>query len=368
MTSATDVFVIGGGPAGLAAAIAARVKGFSVVVADGAEPPVDKACGEGLLPETLEPLRQLKVHIPLSEAFAFRGIQFVQAGLRVQADFPSSSGLGVRRLVLHQRMIERARQAGVRLRWNTPVTGISSAGVIVGGETVRARWIIGADGIHSRVRRWIGLGPRSVRSSRFAFRRHYNVAPWSDYVEVHWGREGQAYVTPVSDREACVVLISHNPRARFDSIAKDFPQLAQRLNSAQFVSSERGAVTASQSLRRVYRGNVALVGDASGTLDAITGEGLSLSFHQAIALAEALECDDLRLYQAAHRRITRRPSWMGRALLLLDKHETLRNRILGTFAAHPDLFARIVALHAGRPTSTDFAATSALLGWHLLTA
>jgi flavin-dependent dehydrogenase len=53
------VFVIGGGPAGLAAAIAARQRGFAVAVADGLEPPVDKACGEGLMPDTLRVLREL---------------------------------------------------------------------------------------------------------------------------------------------------------------------------------------------------------------------------------------------------------------------------------------------------------------------
>ena len=367
MSRNTDVLVVGGGPAGLAAAIAARSKGFRVVVADGAQPPIDKACGEGLLPETLKALRQLHIHIPLTQAFALRGIRFIQSNFLVQAEFPSGSGLGVRRVDLHQQMIERAQEVGVELRWNTRVTGISSAGVTVGAETFAANWIIGADGINSRVRRWIGMQPSRLNRPRFAFRRHFRVPPWSEYVEVYWGNKGQAYVTGVNDRETCVVLISQNQHARFGSIARDFPELAQRLASAPLAGSERGAITASQSLRCIYRGNVALVGDASGTLDAITGEGLSLSFHQALALADSLEAGDLRLYQAAHRHITRQPIWMGRALLLLDRHPTLLGRVLRTFAAHPELFARMLALHAGPPTSANLAATTALLGWRLLT-
>ena len=59
LPNSTDVFVIGGGPAGLAAAIAARQRGFDVLVADGAEPPIDKACGEGLLPDGLAALERL---------------------------------------------------------------------------------------------------------------------------------------------------------------------------------------------------------------------------------------------------------------------------------------------------------------------
>src|SRR3979490_781323 len=56
MGEGTSVLVIGGGPAGLAVAIAARMKGFDVTVADGAKPPIDKACGEGLMPGTMAAL------------------------------------------------------------------------------------------------------------------------------------------------------------------------------------------------------------------------------------------------------------------------------------------------------------------------
>src|SRR5690242_19483583 len=119
----TDVFVVGGGPAGLAAGITARKRGFSVIVADGAKPPITKACGEGLLPDALKTLRELGVTLREGDGRAFRGIHFEDGQASVTADFPDGHGLGVRREVLHQRMIERARDCGVSLRWNTPVTG-----------------------------------------------------------------------------------------------------------------------------------------------------------------------------------------------------------------------------------------------------
>jgi len=113
MLQRTDVFIIGGGPAGLAAAIAARERGFDVVVADGAEPPIDKACGEGLLPDAVEVLARLGVEIPSSDRFALQGIRFLDAELTVDAHFPAGQGIGVRRAILHERMVERARKVGV---------------------------------------------------------------------------------------------------------------------------------------------------------------------------------------------------------------------------------------------------------------
>jgi flavin-dependent dehydrogenase len=89
MIEQTDVFVIGGGPAGLAAAIASRKKGFRVVVADGARWPIEKACGEGLMPETLAALRELGVSIRPTDGHVLRGVKFVGKQSEVEARFPA---------------------------------------------------------------------------------------------------------------------------------------------------------------------------------------------------------------------------------------------------------------------------------------
>ena len=368
MKQSTDVFVIGGGPAGLAAAIAIRKRGFHVIVADGAAPPIDKACGEGLLPDTITVLNDLGVRVDPEEGFRFRGIRFLSESNRhVDASFALGAGIGLRRVSLHRKLIERAEQLGVSLLWKTCVTSISAEHVVIaGGPTVAARWIVGADGMRSRVRRWAGLHWRSSQKPRYAFRTHYQVQPWTDCMELYWGRGAQAYVTPVSNREVCVVLMSRAAGVRANSIGKAFPLLAARLERAQ-VSAERGEITVTRSLDRVYRGRVALIGDASGTVDAITGEGLCLSFRQAEALAAAIESDDLADYQAAHRRIARRPTLMSRLLLLLDAHEAVRERAMRTLVAYPEVFRRLLAVHAGSSSPHQLAATGALLGWRLVT-
>jgi menaquinone-9 beta-reductase len=365
MGQKTDVFVVGGGPAGLAAAIAARQRGFDVTVADGAEPPIDKPCGEGLMPDTLSVLRELGININPAAGFAFRGVRFIGEGAEIDASFPSGPGIGLRRPVLHERMIAQAERLGVNLLWRACVSGLAPHGVIVGGKTVAARWIVGADGIRSRVRRWSGLEAPVMAQRRFAFRRRYHIEPWTDCMEVYWGDNAQAYVTPVGRRHLCVVLISRNPAVRSTSLAADFPELGERLKSAE-AGSDEGAVTFTCGFRSVYRDRVALIGDASGSVDAITGEGLCLSFRQATALAEALSCGDLRSYQAAHRRLARRPTLMGRLLLLLGSRAKVRARVMRMLSAHPDLFERLLSVHVGATSPAHIAATGALLSWRFV--
>ncbi len=368
MGHGTDVFVIGGGPVGLAAGIAIREKGFEVTVADGVKPPIDKACGEGLMPDAVAALTKLGVSIQESDGQAFRGIRFIESQASVVAHFPRAQGIGVRRTVLHQKIVERARACGVSLLWNTPVVGVCSEGVVLARGIVPAKWIIGADGSNSRVRQWTGLEAHREHKRRFACRRHYHVKPWSDCAEVYWGRGAQAYVTAVGREEICVALISRLSDVQFDKTMREFPELVLRLDKAERISGDRGAVTAMHSLKRVYKDNVALIGDASGGVDAITGDGLCLGFYQAAALADALARAKLSEYQKAHRRLGRRAAWMGRLLLLLDARASLRQRVLRAFAAEPRVFERLLAIHVGETSTAHLALTGVQFGWRLLAA
>src|SRR6266404_82235 len=193
----TDVFVAGGGPAGLAAAIAARGKGLRVLVADGGHPPIDKPCGEGLMPDALDALHALGIGIGPEHGFPFRGIRFLGDGRSVDGAFPDGFGIGVRRTTLHELLIRRAEEVGVELFWGSRISGLSDAGVRLDGTEVRCRWVIGADGQKSQVRRWAGLDEYRRENSRFAFRRHYRMEPWTDCMEIYWGKNCQMYVTPV---------------------------------------------------------------------------------------------------------------------------------------------------------------------------
>jgi flavin-dependent dehydrogenase len=365
----TDVFVVGGGPAGLATAIAARKRGMSAIVADGNEPPIDKACGEGMMPETLAAVASLGGQCPVGAGYRFRGIRYFDGNVQVSGDFSQGPGLGIRRTILHERLIASAEACGVRLFWRTPVCGISADGVQLRSGSVTSRWIVGADGTSSRVRRWSGLDSTVPKKQRYATRRHYRIRPWSEYAEIYWTPRSQAYVTPINCDEVCVVVAADRMEdASFDGCLGNCPRLRDRLEGAELASRERGAVTMFHSLPVVYSGNVALVGDASGVVDAITGEGLRLAFKQAVALAEAMEEGDLENYARAHRALARKPRFMGNLLLTLASNDRFRARVMGALATRPQLFSRLLQTHCGSPGFRDWISTGVQVGWRLLTA
>ena len=143
----------------------------------------------------------------------------------------------------------------------------------------------------------------------------------------------------------CVALLSNDRPARFDAMPRRFPALAGRLAGATELGRERGAGPLEQRVRAVHAGRIALVGDAAGYLDAITGEGLALAFHQALALVEAIVADDPAAYAEAHRRIVRLPVRLMRLLLAVERRPALRRRALLALAGDPALFERILAVH-----------------------
>jgi len=340
---------------------------MSVRLIDRARPPIDKACGEGLMPDGLDRLRQLGVEPPAEGRSVVRGIRYVEGELVAEGLFVGAPGCGIRRVFLHEAMVRRAERVGVVLDWETSATGLRG-GVVTDRGLLGARWIVGADGLHSSMRRWAGLEAAPPRRRRYGVRRHFTIEPWSDFVEVHWTDGCEAYVTPAGPRRVGVALLWSGETGSFEKLLDRFPTLRRRLVGVPVESEDRGAGPLEQRVRSVVRGNLALVGDASGYVDAIAGEGLALAFHHAFALVEAIESRDLMRYAAAHRRLARLPAVMTRLLLGVERRPWLRRRLIGALAADPALFSRLVSVHARELPPRNLGYDGLRLAWRLLSA
>lgn len=342
----TDLVVAGGGPVGLAVAIRARLAGLSVTVLERRKPPVDQACGEGLMPSGVDRLTEKGIDLGGLSHATLRGLRFVDDRSTTVGEVEGRPLVGLRRTLLHGALARRAEDLGAQLEWGRAVTGLRTGGFETADGPVEGRWLVAADGRRSPVRRWAGLERRHRGSRRFGVRRHYEIRPWSDQVEVHWAVGAEAYVTPVGDEQVGVALLWKEAcGVSFDRLLGRFPRLEERLAGLPPVSRDRGGGPFGQGCRRVADGRLALVGDAAGCLDAICGDGLSVGFEEAAAVVDSLRSgEDLGRYPAVSRQVRRRARQFETLLLLLADHPGLRRRVLARLAASPGLMSRLVQL------------------------
>lgn len=305
MTVDTRVLVVGGGPVGLACAIEARLAGLEAIVVEPRTGVIDKACGEGLMPGAVPALARLGV---TPRGYPLRGIDYRDGRRSAQYRFLVGNALGVRRTTLHAALLARAQQLGAEFLADR-VDGVEQDLRRVRVHTVADReitgdWLLAADGLHSNVARLTGLHQPSPRPRRrYGLRKHFAVEPWSDLIEVHWTRLGEIYVTPTADGMVGLALLTRR-RVTFEDALAACPELAARVRGAEAVSELRGAGPLRQNTRARTSGRVLLVGDASGYVDALTGEGIRIGIAQARAAVAAVTSGQVTDYERAWNEVT----------------------------------------------------------------
>ncbi|MGH7948075.1 MAG: NAD(P)/FAD-dependent oxidoreductase [Candidatus Binataceae bacterium] len=349
--------IAGGGPAGLAVAIETSRRGLKTVVLDRRSLPVDKACGEGLMPPAVRALEELGALnlVARADAAPFIGVRFIESsGRNAEARFRIGRGLGVRRLALARALKVRALESGVEIHDECAVRGFTHRAcgleVITEHGRLRTRMLVAADGLQSKLREVAGLALESRGPHRFGMRQHYRIRPWSEFVEVYLGRDAEAYVTPVGAERVGIAFLWEDGRPKCEhsmpGFLAQFPTLAARLNDAEADSEVRGAGPLARAARARVAERFALVGDAAGYVDAITGEGLSLALvgGQTLgrllpdALSRGATRESLRAYERESTRQYRRYAFVTRSMLAMARRSRMRELVVGLLSRYPRAF------------------------------
>lgn len=300
-----DLVVVGAGPAGSAAAIAAQRAGLRTLLLDAQGPRRDKTCGDGLTPRAVDTLHRLGLDVP---AYRNRGLKLHGFGGDVVAPWPRGEGSASPRATFDAMLVDAASRAGADVRQNTAATGVQFDGSAISavettGGVVRTRWVVVADGVRSPFgkllgRQWhrgqvYGIAARSYCASPFA------DEPWMhSHVELRDAdgeiQPGYGWIFPLGDGHVnlgCGALSTDARPAKvntkkllslYASQQRDEWQLGPEQDVASALLPMGGAVS------NVAGPNWALIGDAAACVNPLNGEGIDYGLETAVLAVELI--------------------------------------------------------------------------------
>lgn len=339
-----DLVIIGGGPVGLVASLEARRAGLDVVVIEPRDGPIDKACGQGIMPAGVAHLRELGVEPDGGE---ITGITYLAGPRRATANFRHGCGLGVRRTVLHAALLDAVNAASVR-QMRDAATGLESSAHsttvrVRSGEEVRGAYVLVCDGLHSQVRRQVSPRVIAPRLRRFGFVAHVAEDAGRSEVEVHWSPSGEAYVTPLG-RAGTGLAVLTRAGTRPEEVLAELPEVREIFGVPERFT---GAGAFLQVPTRHVRDRTLLVGDAAGYVDALTGEGLTVGFAQARAAIAAILSGNPQRYERDWWRVSALPLGLAAGLVGATSLPPVRRAVVPAAQRLPAVFGGLVSLVAG---------------------
>jgi len=348
MTKRYDLIVIGGGSAGMAAAIFTAHAGKKVLVFDASGPAFDKPCGEGFMPPAVFALEELGVELPPSRKLV--GVKFVtETGQSASAFFSRDTlALGIRRRYLREAMWKRAKDLGVEIRHEV-VDAVHHDQQKVTVNGVEGDYLCVASGANGKILHKLGLAKGDKRSTpvhRVGMRRHINMQPWSDFVEVYWRDHCELYITPVADHCVNIAVLSWKPLS-FEAALKKFPEVEAKINSASWDDEPAGKAPLYHRSRRVRSGRVLIAGDAAMFLDAMTGEGNTLAIRSGMAAARAVINGKPYFYPFYWISVVWRYWLLTRPVLIASRHVSLKKYVLHLITVAPGLMQTAINFLTG---------------------
>lgn len=333
-----EAVIVGGGPAGAAAAYHLASRGVHVLVVEKARFPRDKVCGDGLTPRAVKALHQMGISTTGPEWATAKGLRIIGGGTRLELPWPELSSwpgyaLVRTRFDFDQILIDAARKAGAEVLEETEVVGavLDDNGVVVGVEIehqderarIDAPIVLAADGVAGRFGLSLGITRDERRPMGVAVRTYFTSPRSTDdylesYLELWRGDDlmpGYGWIFPLPDGTVNVGLGLLNTSEHFKTV--DYKKLLWDwveglppewgLTRENAIGKVRGGgLPMGFNRTALARPGLMLIGDAAGAVNPFNGEGIAYAMESgqiaATVAAEALAAGtphDLRAYPRA---------------------------------------------------------------------
>ena len=341
---AVDVAIVGGGPAGSTLAALLARRGYSVVLADRDTFPRDKLCGEFLSYDALPILEAFG--IDLSAAPTIDRCRVVGRRRTYEFDFPHPAR-GISRMLLDSLLFRHAVACGAQAFEGSTVVDVAADRIVTDRGEIAARVVVGAWGRWGRFDAQLGRAFARDRAHRhFGFKRHYRGPRDPHIIELYSFDRGYLGVSAIERDETNICGLVHASRlaghkgrweAFVEQIREEEPQLDAmygRYTPAQegFLSSEPVIFRA----RSAVEGSIFMIGDASGIIDPLTGNGMAMAIQSALVaapfIARTLANGHRRRVEDEYRQEHRaffgpRVAWSRRVAFLLSRPALLETSL-----------------------------------------
>jgi 2-polyprenyl-6-methoxyphenol hydroxylase-like FAD-dependent oxidoreductase len=354
MQTNCDVLIVGGGPAGGLAAFQLANAGLAVTLIEAQAVLGERVCGAYLCPAGVALLDELGLRAELTTNMrCLLGMVLVSPrGKRLQTRFPTNArypdfGISLKRPAFDNALLDSAGQSGATIRMGRRLQALQRTGTgwnatMADGETISARLLIGADGRKSRVARLLNLAAAPWQTRVALHVDVPSLQPTEPYGEMHVFEDG-TYIglNPIGAHTLNVSALCDPAELRHTTAMGFINQRAQasehlrpRIGPLTNSASVRATFPAAASVRDVVATNAALIGDASGFLDPLTGEGIYQALWTARALASEVSrawVNDttlnasLRCYANQRRRQHRGKRWCCQAFQAVIRRPRLSN-------------------------------------------
>ncbi|MSR61505.1 MAG: hypothetical protein EXS08_03525 [Planctomycetes bacterium] len=360
MKAAFDLAVVGGGPAGAAAGLGAARAGLTVALFEPQAAPIEKPCGEGILPAGVAALRELGLGDLLLRGQPLERIGYVLASGR-ELEIPFAvAGCALERgtlsAALDAALAAEARVTRIPRRVRTESTRPGFR-LRCGDESWSARTLIAADGLQGEAAHWLRRERTAAR--RYGLRARAEARGTLARVEVHLGRHSEVYLTPLAGGRINVAVLRDEPRgdargseAWLAAALAEHPRAAAALGA--WVTPPEARALERARPRRVAHEGAFLAGDAAGGVDPVLGCGVAIALVTGLAAARAARAvlthgsgAPERSYARCVRRETRLRRIVARALTALGAHPRLQEVVAAALTLWPGAATGLAARVAG---------------------